>query len=102
VGPLHFLLYENLLTLKKVNYITNQKIKTMEFIFNKKNYILLISGVILILCGLALMVGGGSEDPSKFSDEIFNFQRLTLAPLLIVSGFVLEIFAIMSKSEIKK
>ncbi len=85
-----------------MNYITNQKIKTMEFIFNKKNYLLLISGLILILSGLALMVGGGSEDPSKFSDEIFNFQRLTLAPLLIVSGFVLEIFAIMSKSEIKK
>ena len=102
MGPLHFLLYENLLTLKKVNYITNQKIKTMEFIFNKKNYLLLISGLILILSGLALMVGGGSEDPSKFSDEIFNFQRLTLAPLLIVSGFVLEIFAIMSKSERKK
>ena len=85
-----------------MNYITNQKIKTMEFIFNKKNYLLLISGLILILSGLALMVGGGSEDPSKFSDEIFNFQRLTLAPLLIVSGFVLEIFAIMSKSERKK
>tara|TARA_B100000768_G_C11163719_1_gene325691 strand:+ start:431 stop:655 length:225 start_codon:yes stop_codon:yes gene_type:complete len=74
----------------------------MEFIFNKKNYLLLISGLILILAGLALMVGGGSEDPSKFSDEIFNFQRLTLAPLLIISGFVLEIFAIMSKSETKK
>jgi hypothetical protein len=74
----------------------------MEFIFSKKNYLLLISGLILILSGLALMVGGESEDPSKFSDEIFNFQRLTLAPLLIVSGFVLEIFAIMSKSERKK
>lgn len=74
----------------------------MEFIFNKKNYLLLISGLILILAGLTLMVGGGSEDPSKFSDEIFNFQRLTLAPLLIISGFVLEIFAIMSKSETKK
>ena len=74
----------------------------MEFIFNKKNYLLLISGLILILAGLALMVGGGSEDPSKFSDEIFNFQRLTLAPLLIISGYVLEIFAIMSKSENKK
>ena len=74
----------------------------MEFIFSKKNYLLLISGLILILSGLALMVGGGSEDPSKFSDEIFNFQRLTLAPVLIVSGFVLEIFAIMSKSERKK
>ena len=45
------------------------------------------------------MIGGESEDPTKFSDEIFNFQRLTLAPILIVSGFILEIFAIMIKSE---
>ena len=48
------------------------------------------------------MMGGESEDPTKFSEEIFNFQRLTLAPILIVSGFVLGIFAIMMKSENKK
>ena len=45
------------------------------------------------------MIGGQSEDPTKFSEEIFNFQRLTLAPILIVSGFVLEVFAIMLRSE---
>ena len=71
----------------------------MDFIFKKKNYILLISGLVLILIGIFLMIGGQSEDPTKFSDEIFNFQRLTLAPILIVSGFVLEIFAIMIRSE---
>ena len=71
----------------------------MDFVFNKKNYILLISGLVLILLGIFLMIGGESEDPTKFSDEIFNFQRLTLAPILIVSGFILEIFAIMIKSE---
>ena len=71
----------------------------MDFVFKKKNYILLISGLVLILIGLFLMIGGQSEDPTKFSEEIFNFQRLTLAPILIVSGFVLEIFAIMLKSE---
>jgi len=74
----------------------------MDFIFNKKNYILLISGLLLIILGIILMAGGGSEDPTKFSDEIFNFQRLTLAPILIVSGFILEIFAIMSRSEKKE
>tara|TARA_B110000196_G_C21150364_1_gene669204 strand:- start:2146 stop:2370 length:225 start_codon:yes stop_codon:yes gene_type:complete len=74
----------------------------MDFVFNKKNYVLLLSGLVLILLGLLLMIGGGSEDPTKFSKEIFNFQRLTLAPILIVSGFVLEIFAIMSRSETKK
>ena len=71
----------------------------MDFVFKKKNYILLISGLVLILLGIFLMIGGESEDPTKFSNEIFNFQRLTLAPILIVSGFILEIFAIMIKSE---
>ena len=71
----------------------------MDFVFKKKNYILLMSGLVLILLGIFLMIGGESEDPTKFSDEIFNFQRLTLAPILIVSGFILEVFAIMIKSE---
>lgn len=71
----------------------------MDFVFKKKNYILLISGLVLILLGIFLMIGGESEDPTKFSEEIFNFQRLTLAPILIVSGFVLEIFAVMLKSD---
>jgi len=71
----------------------------MDFVFKKKNYILLISGLVLILLGIFLMIGGESEDPTKFSEEIFNFQRLTLAPILIVSGFILEIFAVMLKSD---
>ena len=74
----------------------------MDFVFKKRNYIILISVIILILACIFLMMGGESEDPNKFSEEIFNFQRLTLAPILIVSGFVLEIFAIMLKSENKK
>ena len=71
----------------------------MDFVFKKKNYILLISGLVLILVGIFLMMGGESEDPNVFSEDIFNFQRLTLAPILIVSGFILEIFAIMLKSD---
>ena len=71
----------------------------MDFVFKKKNYILLISGLVLILVGIFLMMGGESEDPNVFSEDIFNFQRLTLAPILIVGGFVLEIFAIMLKSD---
>ena len=71
----------------------------MDFVFKKKNYILLISGLVLILTGIFLMMGGESKDPNVFSEDIFNFQRLTLAPILIVGGFVLEIFAIMLKSD---
>jgi|TARA_B100001059_G_scaffold210009_1_gene223387 hypothetical protein len=71
----------------------------MDFVFKKKNYMILIAGLVSILLGITLMIGGGSEDPTKFSEEIFNFQRLTLAPILIVSGFVMGIFAIMIKSK---
>ena len=74
----------------------------MDFVFKKKNYILLISGLVLILVGIFLMMGGESEDPNVFSEDIFNFQRLTLAPILIVGGFILEIFAIMLKSDNSK
>ena len=71
----------------------------MVFVFKKKNYMILIAGLVSILLGITLMIGGGSEDPTKFSEEIFNFQRLTLAPILIVSGFVMGVFAIMIKSK---
>jgi len=67
----------------------------MDFAFTKKNYILLIIGLVFILSGLILMIGGGSQDPTKFSDKIFNFQRLTLAPILLVIGFIIEVFGIM-------
>ena len=71
----------------------------MDFAFRKKNYILLIVGLAFIISGLLLMIGGASKDPTIFSYEIFNFQRLTLAPILIATGFIIEVFAIMSKSE---
>ena len=71
----------------------------MDFSFSKKNYILLFVGLAFMASGLILMVGGGSEDPTQFSDEIFNFQRLTLAPILLAAGFIIEIFAVMYKGK---
>ena len=71
----------------------------MDFAFSKKNYILLFVGLAFMVSGLVLMIGGGSEDPTKFSDEIFNFQRLTLAPILLAIGFIIEIFAVMHKKK---
>ena len=71
----------------------------MDFAFSKRNYTLLIIGLAFMASGLILMIGGGSDDPTKFSDAIFDFQRLTLAPILLATGFIIEIFAIMSKSK---
>ena len=71
----------------------------MDFAFKKKNYLLLIVGLAFIASGLILMIGGESEDPTKFSADIFDFQRLTLAPILLATGFIIEIIAIMYKSK---
>jgi hypothetical protein len=67
------------------------------FAFGRENYILLFTGLGLITLGFLLMIGGGSDDPNEFSDAIFNFRRMTLAPILVLAGYVVEIFAIMKK-----
>ena len=51
----------------------------------------------LIIIGFVLMTGGGSKDPNVFNDAMFNFRRLTLAPILVLAGFAVEIVAIMKK-----
>lgn len=70
---------------------------TAEFAFGKQNYKLLLIGLVLILVGFLLMIGGGSDDPNVFSDKIFDFRRITLAPILVLAGYVVEIYAIMKK-----
>lgn len=67
--------------------------------FTKMNYILVLVGVALIALGMILMIGGGSSDPDVFNEKMFNFQRLTLSPILILLGFVVEIVAIFWKKK---
>jgi hypothetical protein len=71
----------------------------MDFAFSKKNYILLFVGLAFMASGFILMSGGGSEDSAQFSDEMYNTTRRTIAPILIVVGFIIEIFAIMYKEK---
>ena len=67
-----------------------------KFAFTKKNYILLGVGVLFIITGLFLMQGGGSDDPNFFpKEEMMGFRRRTLAPIIILSGFIINIFAIL-------
>lgn len=73
------------------------KDEQVTFVFTRQNYRLLLIGIVVIALGLVLMIGGGSDDPNVFSDKIFNFRRLTLAPILILAGFIIEIFAIMKR-----
>ncbi len=69
------------------------------FIFTKVNYLLMIVGLLFIALGYMLMIGGGSEDPTQFSDKIFDSQRLVVAPILLIIGFIIEIFAIMYRKK---
>lgn len=62
-----------------------------------KNYILIIAGLVVIIIGMVLMTGGGSDDPAVFNYEMFSWRRITLAPILIVGGFVFEIYALMKR-----
>ena len=66
-----------------------------KLLFRKRNYQLMILGLVFITLGFFLMSGGGSDDPNVFSDEIYNFRRIRLAPFLVVFVFIIEVYAIM-------
>lgn len=74
-----------------------EDIRKPDFPFTRENYILLIIGFVIIVIGFALMIGGGSDDPNVFNPEIFSFRRITLAPVVVLFGFLFEIYAIMKK-----
>ena len=67
------------------------------FALGKENYRLMAIGFAIIVIGFILMAGGGSDDPNVFNPEIFSFRRITLAPIILLFGFVFEIYAIMKK-----
>ena len=63
-------------------------------LFGKQNFIIVLIGIALIALGFILMIGGGSNDPDVFNEKMFDFQHITLAPILVLLGFVVEIVAI--------
>lgn len=66
-----------------------------EFLFDKINYQILLIGIVVIALGFILMAGGGSDDPNVFSEDIFNFRRIRLAPTTVLIGFGITIYAIL-------
>lgn len=69
-----------------------------DFPFHKQNYIILGVAVLVIMTGFLLMMGGGTDDPNEFTGEtLFSFQRITLAPIMVLAGFGLTVYAIMKK-----
>ena len=83
-------------TAKKQN-VKSTNAPTIGFALGKENYKLMLIGFFIIILGFILMIGGGSDDPNVFNPEIFSFRRITLAPIVILGGFLFEIYAIMKK-----
>jgi len=67
-------------------------------LFGKENYIWIAGGLAVIGLGLILMAGGKSDDPNVFNPkEVYSFTRITVAPILILLGLAMEVFAIFRK-----
>ncbi|REJ83082.1 MAG: DUF3098 domain-containing protein [Bacteroidetes bacterium] len=80
--------------------MAKKELKTVEdFPFGRENYVLMLIGLAVIFLGFILMIGGGNEDPAIWDPSIFSFRRITLAPSLVILGFVIEVFAILKKSK---
>ncbi len=66
--------------------------------FGKENYMWMLAGLAVLALGFFLMAGGKSSNPAVFdAKEVYSTTRITIAPLLIIAGFIIEIFAIMKK-----
>ncbi|MCH4895478.1 DUF3098 domain-containing protein [Marinilabiliaceae bacterium JC040] len=84
----------------------NNKPKTEESLDNNfpltiKNYKLIVIGFAIIILGFLLMLGGGSANEHEFSKDVYSFRRITLAPIVVLIGFIFEIYAIMAKTKEK-
>ena len=80
--------------------MAENKTTTTSF-FTKDNYIWMLVGIILIALGMFLMAGGASKDPSVFQkDEVYSKTRITIAPILILAGLVVEIYAIFKRPKV--
>lgn len=70
-----------------------------DFLFESINYKILLIGLAVIGLGFILMSGGGSDDPKVFSEDIFNFRRIRLAPTVVLIGFGITIYSIFKKNK---
>lgn len=73
-------------------------VRTYAPLFERENYMWMLAGVVVMAIGFLLMAGGKSDNPNVFNDnEVYAFRRITLAPIIILAGLVIEIFALMRK-----
>jgi hypothetical protein len=82
-----------------MTYINAMENPIKHFGFNSQNYKWLLIGLAINILGYILMIGGGSDDPAKFdANELFSTTRITIAPILILAGYIVIFYAIMKRS----
>ncbi|HKK38972.1 MAG TPA: DUF3098 domain-containing protein [Cryomorphaceae bacterium] len=77
---------------------TTENQEKESFALSTKNYKLMLIGIAVVILGFILMIGGGTEDPMEFSEDIFSFRRITLAPIVVVIGYVVIFYSIIKKN----
>lgn len=75
----------------------NKDVNNEQMAFTMKNYITILVGVVLLLLGFVLMSGGGEHTATEFDYSIFSFRRISLAPVVVIAGFVVVGFGIMKR-----
>lgn len=80
----------------------NKEVNKEQMPFTKKNYITILVGVVLLFIGFLLMSGGGEHTATEFDSSIFSFRRITLAPIVVIAGFVVVGFGIMKRFKNKE
>ena len=80
----------------------NQEVNNKQMTFTMKNYITILVGVVLLFVGFILMSGGGEHTATEFDSSIFSFRRITLAPIVVIAGFVVVGFGIMKRFKMKE
>ena len=83
--------------MQKANKNTPAEQEPPKLPLTRRNYVLLAIGFAVILLGFVLMAGGGSDSPDQFNYAMFSWRRITLAPILVIGGFVIEIYAILKR-----
>ena len=69
-----------------------------RMVLKRKNYLFIVIGCLVVLLGFILMSGGGTENPEEFNEQaLFSFRRITLAPFLVIAGYIVVLFGILKK-----
>lgn len=75
-----------------------KQVTSTPSLFTKDNYMWMIAGIIVVALGIILMAGGKSDDPNIFKEnEVYSVRRITIAPILILLGLGVEVYAIFKK-----